>query len=278
MTIETATYISDLNSANPTASDLKSEGDDHIRLVKAVVKATFPSFGGAVTTTHTALNYLTAAATADASGQVGIGMAPVASTATLQIAGTSALSFGSASWMLGYGLGAGGGQTGVIGGATSPYYGVNMATFAGMGGSGVGLHGNSGLLFSTSGIERARITGSGVLYVGLDATIPAVGYHLSAPAYGGAIDLRGNSGTVDRGWRIGMRDNNTGFVSAIQSLDTEYSAGVQVNKEFIQTLTVSPPPLTANLHCVMNLTSNTNLRISVRGTDGTTRVANITLT
>jgi hypothetical protein len=28
---------------------------------------------------------------------------------------------------------------------------------------------------------------------------------------------------------------------------------------------------------VFNLTSNTNLRISVRGTDGTTRTANITL-
>ena len=39
----------------------------------------------------------------------------------------------------------------------------------------------------------------------------------------------------------------------------------------------TPPALTVNGQLVMNLTSNTNLRISVRGTDGTTRVANITL-
>jgi hypothetical protein len=39
----------------------------------------------------------------------------------------------------------------------------------------------------------------------------------------------------------------------------------------------TPPSLTVNGQMVMNLTSNTNLRISVRGSDGTTRVANITL-
>lgn len=39
----------------------------------------------------------------------------------------------------------------------------------------------------------------------------------------------------------------------------------------------SPPTLSVNRQMVMSLTSNTNLRISVRGTDGTTRVANITL-
>jgi hypothetical protein len=37
------------------------------------------------------------------------------------------------------------------------------------------------------------------------------------------------------------------------------------------------PTLGANSQMVFNLTSNTNLRISVRGTDGVTRVANITL-
>ena len=56
MTIETATYLSDLNSANPGASDAKAEGDDHMRLIKATVKATFPNFSGPVTATHTAIN------------------------------------------------------------------------------------------------------------------------------------------------------------------------------------------------------------------------------
>jgi hypothetical protein len=45
----------------------------------------------------------------------------------------------------------------------------------------------------------------------------------------------------------------------------------------ISTLTATAPTLGVNSQMVFNLTSNTNLRISVRGTDGTTRVANITL-
>ena len=42
MGIETATYISDLQAANPGSSDLRSQGDDHLRLLKAVLQATFP--------------------------------------------------------------------------------------------------------------------------------------------------------------------------------------------------------------------------------------------
>lgn len=58
MGLETGTYISDLNSANPTATDVKSEGDDHLRLIKSTVKATFPNVSGAATPTHTELNFL----------------------------------------------------------------------------------------------------------------------------------------------------------------------------------------------------------------------------
>ena len=58
MGLETGTYISDLNSSNPVAGDPVNEGDDHIRLVKSTVKATFPSITGAVTATHTELNLL----------------------------------------------------------------------------------------------------------------------------------------------------------------------------------------------------------------------------
>lgn len=58
MSLETGTYISDLNSSNPTGSDPKSAGDDHLRLVKSTIKATFPNISGAVTPTHTELNYV----------------------------------------------------------------------------------------------------------------------------------------------------------------------------------------------------------------------------
>ena len=58
MGLETGTYIDSLNSANPLGSDPKSAGDDHIRLLKSTIKATFPNLTGAVTPTQTELNYV----------------------------------------------------------------------------------------------------------------------------------------------------------------------------------------------------------------------------
>lgn len=58
MPIESATYVDDLNSSNPLAGDLTAQGDDHIRLIKAVLLATFPGLTGAVTATQTELNQL----------------------------------------------------------------------------------------------------------------------------------------------------------------------------------------------------------------------------
>jgi uncharacterized protein YoxC len=58
MALETGTYISDLVATNPTSADAKSQGDDHLRLIKSVIKNTFTAITGAVTVTHTALNYV----------------------------------------------------------------------------------------------------------------------------------------------------------------------------------------------------------------------------
>lgn len=58
MGLETGTYISDLDSANPASGDSQVQGDDHIRLIKATVKATFPNLTGAVAPTQTELNYV----------------------------------------------------------------------------------------------------------------------------------------------------------------------------------------------------------------------------
>jgi microcystin-dependent protein len=43
MGLETATFISSLVATNPVAGDTKSQGDDHFRLVKSVLQATFPT-------------------------------------------------------------------------------------------------------------------------------------------------------------------------------------------------------------------------------------------
>jgi len=49
-------YIDDLNSSNPAAGDNVSEGDDHIRGIKNVLKTTFPNIDGAVNATDTDLS------------------------------------------------------------------------------------------------------------------------------------------------------------------------------------------------------------------------------
>jgi len=59
MTVETASYISQLDATLPLPGDKKREGDNHLRLVKTVLKTQFPNFGtAAMTATTTELNYV----------------------------------------------------------------------------------------------------------------------------------------------------------------------------------------------------------------------------
>jgi microcystin-dependent protein len=59
MGLETATYIEDLVGSNPLGTDSKAQGDNHLRLIKNVLKNQFPSLGStAVTATAAELNDL----------------------------------------------------------------------------------------------------------------------------------------------------------------------------------------------------------------------------
>lgn len=57
MTVESATFLGQLDSTLPAGADAKSEGDQHIRLIKAVLKSTFPLVTNAVGASHEALSY-----------------------------------------------------------------------------------------------------------------------------------------------------------------------------------------------------------------------------
>jgi hypothetical protein len=46
MSIESTTNINGLNEATPNGEDSKSEGDNHIRLLKVILRSTFPGFSG----------------------------------------------------------------------------------------------------------------------------------------------------------------------------------------------------------------------------------------
>jgi hypothetical protein len=63
MGLEAGSTISSLIASNPTSSDLVNQGDNHIRLIKAVLQAQFPGSGGlgyatAITATEAELNSL----------------------------------------------------------------------------------------------------------------------------------------------------------------------------------------------------------------------------
>lgn len=62
MGLETGTFIEDLVDTNPNNADSQTQGDDHLRLIKAVLLNQFPNLGAeAMTATAAQLNSVTAA-------------------------------------------------------------------------------------------------------------------------------------------------------------------------------------------------------------------------
>lgn len=53
MGLESVTYVGDLNTANPTGTDPKNQGDDHIRNLKTALRNSFAGFAGAIVVTGT---------------------------------------------------------------------------------------------------------------------------------------------------------------------------------------------------------------------------------
>jgi hypothetical protein len=51
MPLETATYVANLDATNPTSTDPKSQGDDHLRMLKYVLQNSFAGFPGMVIVT-----------------------------------------------------------------------------------------------------------------------------------------------------------------------------------------------------------------------------------
>lgn len=93
--LETGTYISDLVATNPLTSDLASTADDHIRLLKSTIKATFPNINNAVTVTDEQLNAVGGSGVtgaANPTGNVGLAAVNGAATTFMRSDGAPALS------------------------------------------------------------------------------------------------------------------------------------------------------------------------------------------
>jgi hypothetical protein len=88
------------------------------------------------------------------------------------------------------------------------------------------------------------------------------------------LQLNSNGGS---GRRFVVGSNSSGQLLIGDETAVATRLIIDSSGNVISNVTGTAPTLAANSQMVFNLTSNTNLRISVRGTDGTTRTANITL-
>jgi hypothetical protein len=162
-------------------------------------------------------------------------------------------------------------------------------------------------IYKASGDSKMRITsGSNTLTVGWDdpngfyytANTALMAWQLST---GTAMTLNstglGVGGSPTNKLTIGTGSFNADTVSGSASLYATVAAGMVIladglavatrggvnnfiadtSGNLISRLTTTAPTLSDNGYMVFNLTSNTNLRITVKCNDGTTRTANITL-
>jgi hypothetical protein len=80
MALETATYVAGLVATNPGAADPKSQGDDHLRMLKSVLQNSFAGFPGMVIVTGTEAQGATAS-----DYTVTVAPAPAAYTASMLV-------------------------------------------------------------------------------------------------------------------------------------------------------------------------------------------------
>ena len=146
----------------------------------------------------------------------------------------------------------------------------------------------SNLCFSVNDTVRMRIDSSGNVGIGVTPSGKLeVQESGTGGGFGGIIastaTAGGNAGYVFRTggtnrWAINLL--GSAGAESLRFYDVNNSATrllIDTSGNVISNVTGTAPTLATNSQMVFNLTSNTNLRISVRGTDGTTRTANITL-
>jgi hypothetical protein len=119
---------------------------------------------------------------------------------------------------------------------------------------------------SSGNTPQMRLTFSdnnngGALLLGNDPTGVQIGVKLWSDGGGLYFNNANQGGGADYIWQV--------YGTERMRLD--------LNGNLIQSAPTTPPSLATNGQMVFNLTSNTNLRVSVRGSDGVTRTANITL-
>jgi hypothetical protein len=159
----------------------------------------------------------------------------------------------------------------------------------------LGPDGNAPIKFVTNGSEAMRLTSTG-LGIGTSSpgakldvkgsknastAIIGVAGSLASNDYG-QLGFTDSTSTVYAGLRWIFLNPSSNASTALSFLTNDGSttaerARIDSSGNLIQSAPSTAPTLSTNGTMVFNLTSNTNLRVSVRGSDGVTRTANLTL-
>jgi hypothetical protein len=141
------------------------------------------------------------------------------------------------------------------------------------------------LQLGANGPTSAQVTLDSAGNVGVGTASP--GYKLVVAAASGNVMQFENTSDSNRGGRItntgtagtgkfGLTTTSSGYALSF-GIDAVEKMLLDTNGNLILSSSATPATLTTNGQLTVNATSNTNLRFSYRGSDGTTRVANITL-
>ena len=143
----------------------------------------------------------------------------------------------------------------------------------------IGNTGSASVIFHTQATERMRIDNAG--YVGIGTSSPLYNLHINS----GTVNSVAVFESTDATAIIGFKDSSTtnipsiGAVSDAMIFNTGAAERARIDSSgnLIQTVNTTAATLTTNGTLTFSIVDNSTLRISVRGSDGTTRTATVAL-